>query len=207
MTNFDGVKHVQYAALSHRWGQRDQKQPLEVTFAATRCDNLKKITDPKGVEDKDLPKTFQDAVTVTRKLGVRYLWIDSLCILQSTGKKDDDEEHKKDWKRESLLMEEVFSSAYFTIAASCAEHRFNGFLKKRKQTDFVTMTAGDGAQFYMCQVIDDFDHDVEQGELNKRGWVLQERALSRRTLHFTETQTYWECGQGIRCETFTKTQK
>jgi hypothetical protein len=36
---------------------------------------------------------------------------------------------------------------------------------------------------------------------------LQERALSRRTMHFTETQTYWECGEGVWCETFTKTKK
>lgn len=159
-----------------------------------------------GIKDDALPKTFQDAITVTRKLGIQYLWIDSLCILQRTGR-GDDREHKEDWERESLLMEKVFSSAYFTIAASCAQHRFDGFLKERNQRDFVTMTAGDGAQFHVCQVIDDFDHDVEQGELNKRGWVLQERALSRRTIHFTETQTYWECGKGIKCETFTKTEK
>jgi hypothetical protein len=69
------------------------------------------------------------------------------------------------------------------------------------------MTADDGSQFHLCDVIDKFDSDVEQGELNKRGWVLQERALSRRTMHFTETQTYWECGEGVWCETFTKTKK
>jgi hypothetical protein len=59
-------------------------------------------------------------------------------------------------------------------------------------------------QYFLCDAIDNFDLDVDQGELNKRGWVLQERALSRRTIYFTEKQTYWECGGGVRCETLTK---
>ncbi|KAF4912761.1 hypothetical protein CGCVW01_v011038 [Colletotrichum viniferum] len=142
---------------------------------------------------------------MTRSLGVRYLWIDSLCILQKT-EEGNDVEHKEDWERESQNMGKVFSAAYFTIAASCANHRFDGFLKERSPRAFVTFAAKDGATFHACDIIDNFDYDVEQGPLNKRGWVLQERALSRRTIHFTETQTYWECGEGIRCETFTRTE-
>ena len=61
--------------------------------------------------------------------------------------------------------------------------------------------------FCVCEAIDDFYRDVDQGELNQRGWVLQERALSRRTIYFTETQSYWECGGGVRCETMTKMKK
>jgi hypothetical protein len=48
---------------------------------------------------------------------------------------------------------------------------------------------------------------VELGDLNKRGWVFQERALSRRTMYFTKTQVYWECGKGVQCETLTKMSK
>jgi hypothetical protein len=51
--------------------------------------------------------------------------------------------------------------------------------------------------------IDDFPRDVEESILNSRGWVLQERALSRRILHFSDTQTYWEWGVRVHCETFT----
>jgi len=43
--------------------------------------------------------------------------------------------------------------------------------------------------------------------MNKRGWVLQERALACRTIYFTAQQTYWECGGGVRCETLTKMSK
>jgi hypothetical protein len=65
----------------------------------------------------------------------------------------------------------------------------------------------DAAIYYLTDVIDDFYGDVEQGELNKRGWVFQERALARRTIYFTEKQTYWECGQGVRCETLARAKK
>lgn len=201
-------KSVLYVALSHRWGPPGLKTPAEVKFHETNRDSIKTII--QGIEDTDLPKTFHDAVVVTRKLGVKYLWIDSLCILQKViinGAGDSDKESKQDWNNESKLMEKVFSSAYFTIAASCAENRFTGFLKPRPARQFISMKANDGAQFYLCDAIDRFDADVEQGELNKRGWVLQERALSRRTIHFTKTQTYWECGEGVWCETFTKTTK
>ncbi|OXV05317.1 hypothetical protein Egran_06915, partial [Elaphomyces granulatus] len=61
-----------------------------------------------------------------------------------------------------------------------------------------------GSTFYVCEAIDDFRSDVELGDLNKRGWVFQERALSRRTIYFTKTQVYWECGKGVQCETLTK---
>jgi hypothetical protein len=152
----------------------------------------------QGINFGELPRTFQDAITVTRQLGIRFLWIDSLCIIQ-----DDPE----DWERESKRMEDVFSSAYCTIAVTCATGSADGFLKPRGNRKYVTMRSSKGSKFFICEAIDDFGLHVEASELNQRGWVLQERALSNRTIHFTEKQSYWECGEGIRCETFTKMQK
>ncbi|KAF4938928.1 Serine/threonine-protein kinase ULK3 [Colletotrichum fructicola] len=148
----------------------------------------------QGINMAELPRTFQDAVNITRSLGVDYLWIDSLCIVQ-----DDPD----DWIKESRLMERVYSSAYVTLAASCATGTEDGFLKPRPFRHCVKMRSQRDAPYYVCNSIDDFGRDVDQGELNKRAWVLQERALSRRTIYFTENQTYWECGNGVRCETFT----
>jgi hypothetical protein len=65
----------------------------------------------------------------------------------------------------------------------------------------------DKAPFFICENIDDFDRHVLNGHLNKRGWVLQEHALAHRTIFFTEHQTYFECGDGVRCETLTKMSK
>ncbi len=101
-------------------------------------------------------------------------------------------------------MEDVFSSAYCTIAASSAESTDAGFLHKRDARPCLKVDTADRGTFYVCPAIDNFGHDVEEGALNKRGWVLQERALSTRSIHFTSTQVYWECGQGVHCETLTK---
>lgn len=84
----------------------------------------------QGIEVHKLPKTFQDAVRVTRELGKRYLWIDSLCIIQ-----DDPD----DWKREAMKMETVYSMAYLTIAATSAHDSAQGFLKPRQQREFVKL--------------------------------------------------------------------
>lgn len=135
---------------------------------------------------------------MTRQLGVQYLWIDSLCIIQG----DDG-----DFKDEAKHMESVFSFAHCVIAASRSTGTSDGFLKKRRDRVVVEFDSPGEPTVYVCEAIDDFQGDVIDGALNKRGWVLQERALARRTIYFTETQTYWECGEGIRCETLTKMRK
>lgn len=60
---------------------------------------------------------------------------------------------------------------------------------------------------YLCRNLDNFRDDVEGSVFASRGWVFQERALSRRTIHFTSTQLYWECGKGVHCETLGKLHK
>ncbi|KAG0646494.1 Serine threonine-kinase [Hyphodiscus hymeniophilus] len=179
----------EYIALSHPWGGTMSNDH----FCTTNSNIHDRVH--KGMLVDDLPDTFKHAVTVTRELDTRYLWIDSLCIIQG----DDG-----DFKDEAQHMESVFSSALCVIAASRATGTSAGFLMERRDRRFVKIGEAGASPFYVCEAIDDFQHDVIDGALNKRGWVLQERALARRTIYFTETQTYWECGEGIRCETLTK---
>ena len=182
-----------YAALSHRWGSPER----ETNFCTYRS-NIESLK--QGILVANLPRTFQDAVSVAHGLGLSYLWIDSICIIQH----DD-----ADWETESKLMERVFRSAYCTIAASCSSGSGDGFLKQRPERQSIMMpeVEGPGSWYFVCETIDNFHRDVDQSELNQRGWVLQERALSRRTIYFTERQSYWECGGGIRCETMTRMKK
>ena len=176
-----------YLALSHRWGTpSDEERRRNCTFADNLEERCRRISLAK------LGKTFQDAVQVTRTLGERYLWIDSLCIIQ-----DDSE----DWVRESRGMEAIFSSAYCIIAATAAEGTYSGFLNEPPPTRSVTLYTPSGDPLHLCATVDDFGGDVEDMGLSRRGWVLQERALARRTIHFSASQTYWECGRGIHCET------
>jgi hypothetical protein len=110
-------------------------------------------------------------------------------------------------------MEDYYSGAYYTIVASRSGGSRDGFLKPRpgkgpKARLCYPLSHGidhnADSTLYIYSAIDDFARDVERGNLSTRGWVYQERALSRRIIHFTETQAYWECGRGIRCETMTK---
>ncbi|KAI8711169.1 Protein kinase domain-containing protein [Fusarium sp. LHS14.1] len=198
-------KNAKYLALSHRWGSHPKPgvpDPLKGKIVCTYAKNINTLK--QGIDAADLPSTYQDGITVARELGVQFIWIDSLCIIQQDKSDRLDKDKGDDWKREAEQMERVFRSAYASIAASCASSPAEPFLKSRPERQCVKMQTGN-TPYYLCDTIDDFSEDVEQGELNKRGWVLQERALSRRTIYFTEKQTYWECGEGVRCETLTKT--
>jgi hypothetical protein len=182
---------VQYIALSHPWGPFIEDYPHFCTFPENLAEHKHNISFNK------LPLTFQHAVTTTRELGLRYLWIDSICIIQGPD---------GDFSEEATRMEDVFSSAYCVLAASSAKRQQDGFLNPRKENEFLTFERN-GASLYVCQFMDDFKAHVLEAPLSKRGWVMQERALARRTIFFTEKQTYWECGGGVRCETLTKMDK
>ena len=181
--------NAEWVALSHQWGTPP--------YFSTETSNIDKRK--SGIHLEELPNTFRDAVTVTRALNHRYLWIDSICIVQGSG---------GDFHSESKRMEDVYSGAYCVLAASCASGHSSGFLQRRKERDFVTVhPRGTHVPVYICESIDNFKDHVLNGALNRRGWVLQEHALARRTIFFTEYQTYFECGRGVRCETMTKMSK
>ena len=70
---------TRYMSLSHRWGTRE--------FMTLTVANLDEMQQRIGVSK--LTKTFREAMEITKRLGVRYLWIDSLCIIQGPGSKAD----------------------------------------------------------------------------------------------------------------------
>ena len=200
----DGIVHLvstatlnetaDYIALSHCWGSLSNGPP-------PWCTTISNITErmTKGIRVASLPVNFSDAIRVTRLLGKQYLWIDSLCILQGD---------KVDWMNEGKKMASVFKNAYCTIAATSAQNSQKGFLKRSREVPLYALvpSSSHGAVF-VSTAIDDFEKDVGRGVLNSRAWVLQERVLARRTIHFTKRQMYFECGGGIQCETLTYMQK
>lgn len=140
-----------------------------------------------------LPKTFSDAILVARKLGVPYLWIDSLCIVQ------DDE---SDWAVESSQMASVYANSYLTIAAASSDSDEKGFLHlfpfEYATTVRLTSPTGEYSVAYIGrkQWFHGFTLFREHDEpLFSRGWVLQEQYLSRRTLIFSKKQMHFICKQ------------
>jgi hypothetical protein len=185
---------VKYTALSHRWGN-DPPSKDNPRYCTTDSNIAARLN---SFSLSELPKTFQDAVRVTRELGIEYLWIDSLCIIQW---------NPEDWKREAGRMEDVFASAYCTIAATSAVDSNAGFLARNTRTEYMRVQDTTDHQVCVCTHVDDFEKDVQEAELNKRAWVMQERVLAKRTIHFSANQTYWECGEGVHCENLTKMER
>jgi hypothetical protein len=159
-----------YIALTHLWGPPPH--------FSTSLKDL--VAFSNTIYFENLPVTYQDAIITTRALGIRYLWIDSICIIRDS---------HDDWGKEASQMEDIFSSAYCVFSATCATSQMDGFLKPRPQRQFVTFLQKDLQEpFYVCELIDGFDMDVSNRAFYKRGWTLQERILARRTVFFTNTQ-------------------
>jgi hypothetical protein len=147
-----------------------------------------------------LPNSFKDAVTVTRKIGLRWLWIDSLCIVQ------DDQD---DWREQSQLMGSIFENAEVTLAASHSMDSRQGFLHQRPVEpppvhlpSFVV--DGDApAATVLATLRYEGIHDTfpEHGILNERAWATQEWLLSRRIVFFTKGAIVWSCKEITQRET------
>ena len=171
----------EYVALSHRWGVSQHFTTTEATVDERCC----------GFSIDELPATFRDAVHVVTRLGFSYLWIDALCILQ---------DNKEDWERESKKMGDVFSQARFTIAVHCSVDDSEGFLAKSMgKRSAVEFKYNRDIAFRICRRAN-FETDVTNSQLCKRGWVLQERFLALRTFHFTEGQLYFETSGEVQSE-------
>jgi hypothetical protein len=171
------AENVEYMTLSHCWGK------LSIfTLNKTNFEALQNL-----IPVDQLPKTFQDAILITRKMGHKFLWIDSLCILQ------DDLE---DWEREAAKMASVYAFSSLNIAATAAtDGRVGCFFDRdvaRVQRCRVKALVDGREKVYDC-VEDSWDRDIEQAPLNSRGWVLQEQVLAPRTIHFAASQLYWSC--------------
>jgi hypothetical protein len=182
---------AEYLALSHPWGEETKVNPHFRTTTGNYKDHL------GCVPEFSLPKTFLDAIKVTRALGVEYIWIDSICIVQ--------EGRDGDFDEQAPYMQDIYSSASAVIAATSAVNMASGFLEQEPHRVASVLSSGVGTdekrRLYVSSLVDDFHNDVLGAHLNSRGWVFQERALGRRTIHFARNQTYWECGKCFRCET------
>lgn len=177
-----------YVASSHRWPTDPAKH-----YTTTRA-TIKNRR--KSMSLEDMPRVFQDAVTATRKLGFRYLWIDSLCIIQ-----DD----PLDWEEQSVLMGHIYYYASITIMSATTPIPSKKFYQEDSPEGFlyrvpellklptVTMDYYDEKwQVKGNWIIQDRPIYLSRNlELLTRGWVLQEELLSRRKIIYAPDQTLW----------------
>ena len=168
-----------YTTLSHCWGQ--------LAIKKLEKDTLKDMV--KKIAISELPKTFQDAVVVTRELGIRYLWVDSLCIIQDSA---------EDWATESSNMRLIYKNCILNIAATAAQDSSIGCFFDRN-TNIVRPCRIEITETGIYDFLSSnawFD-DVISAPLNQRAWVVQEQLLAPRVLHFGKTQLFWECNETV----------
>jgi hypothetical protein len=151
-----------------------------------------------------LPKTFQEAVAVTRTLGIHYLWIDSLCIMQ-------DKDDLSDWYKEATMMDKVYMHSICNISATDAQDSSRGLFRDRKPHHLKEARATlcvDGLGYHEegidCKIVDvDLqENNISASAVGQRGWILQERVLAPRVLHFASHQLFWECSELEACERY-----
>jgi len=171
----------QYAALSYCWGSDDESKARQVrTTTRNHLDHHIRI------ERVDLPRTVQDAITVTRRLGIRYIWIDALCIIQ-----DDPDDRDV----QLPMMGEIYANAAVTICASSAPGCNDGFLKQRAFPRFIVPHSWQGrfdpwpVTFMEAKDCPTFGDEP----IHERGWTFQETLLSRRILFFTSAGPFFWC--------------
>ncbi|RYO55515.1 hypothetical protein AA0113_g8825 [Alternaria arborescens] len=108
---------AQYAALSYCWGYSG-------TNFKTLTTNL--AQHHQGIPFSQFPKCFQDTIQLCQALGLRYLWIDALCIIQDS---------PGDWEVELARMAAVYSNAFLTIsAAACSDPSMSLFADRQVYT-------------------------------------------------------------------------
>jgi hypothetical protein len=169
-----------YAALSYCWGSSGKK-------TMTTKSNMRERY--SGLQIRALPATLLDAVHLCRRLGFRYLWIDSLCIVQ-----DDRDE----WAVAVNNMADIYSHSAVTIAVTVAADCSSGFVEGSfPEADpripwFDSSTQLSGLAYFRSKSYKWYRLLSSSSALMKRGWTLQERLMAPRILHFGD-QMFWEC--------------
>lgn len=181
----DHMQSVSYMALSHCWGG---SRPL-----TTKESNLAHHMTP-GIDKKDLPKTFRDAVDISRGLGFQYLWIDSLCIVQ---------DNEQDWEEQSSQMASVYGEADLVLGAAVSASADEGFLGTRspfrESSVLVPAKHGKGPSLPLgYRVVS--GNNPGKDPLDTRGWALQERSMARRYLAYGASEMHWVCVCSAQCE-------
>lgn len=169
----------QYVILSHCWGK---KVPARLTTSL--------ITEyGQSMSVELLPQSFEDAIEITRRLGYRYLWIDTLCIIRDDA---------NDWEQEAPMMASYYGLSSLMISATAARDSCEGFLTRRDV--IVSPRLGVERSRYSRYGIIRPDRDIADSILSTRGWAAHERLLAPRIIHYTRRQMIWECAEGLASE-------
>lgn len=166
-----------YACLSYRWGPQTKLTSLNTG----NLDEYK-----AGVPENKLYPLVIDAITAAYRLDLRYIWIDSYCIIQ-----DD----QRDWEIEAADMASIYEHAFLTLCATSSEDGRSMFSTTTKEALGKQVTTVGGEPVFIREKL-----SQPSGAMLRRAWVFQERLLSTRIIHFTGREIFWECLENGWCE-------
>ena len=183
----------EWVALSYCWGGEPSMKLTKDTMGILK----------QGVPLNRFDPTIRDAILVTRALGITYLWIDALCILQ--------DHNSKDWNEQSSKMGEIYGGSTVTIVAVDSNSVTQGFLKERelhyialewlpyKKFPGESYRSTDAQQIYLSPSWNP-RKDRIVGPWTTRGWTMQEGLLPNRLLFYTSYQMIWKCCTVLKYE-------
>lgn len=175
----DGA-YGRYCALSYCWGTT---QSLKTTQATLKQHQ-------EAIPTIQLAKTLQDAITIIRNLGIQYLWVDTLCIIQ-----DDTD----DWQRESAQMGRIYEDSVVTIAALSASNGDGGCFFDYSKLGIAPCSPFPGAHLVRGE-IHGMRRRLINAPLQSRAWTFQESYMPHRILYCEEQMLLWHCQSGYRTE-------
>ncbi|KAK4154088.1 heterokaryon incompatibility protein-domain-containing protein [Chaetomidium leptoderma] len=183
----DSDQNVPYCALSHCWGG-------VTNIPLLKSSNIGEFM--AGIDFASLPKSFRDAVIMAHTLGIEYIWIDSICIIQDS---------KEDWLRESARMGHVYEYAACTIMSAAAQDPHGGLFQHRPNPlphtpCRIAGSPSDGLFVLPHGNSNTLEGLLKQSPLQSRAWCFQESYLSPRKLYFGPTGIYWTCFTGEATE-------
>ncbi|KAI0531681.1 heterokaryon incompatibility protein-domain-containing protein [Xylaria digitata] len=184
-----------YACLSHCWGGK----------TACILSTITKKQFSESIPKSVMPRVYLEAIGVCRRLGIKKLWIDSLCIQQDS---------KEDWEHDARKMGQYYSNCFVCIAATSSSSSAGTLELVKHPDEIMIRSTGQDPQtgpFGLIAIpselldVQHFGQTYQRTQpsrfpLMTRAWVMQERWLSPRTLHFCGTEIVFECAKMTICE-------
>ncbi|RMZ82926.1 hypothetical protein DV737_g1837, partial [Chaetothyriales sp. CBS 132003] len=169
-----------HLALSYCWGMMPKDAPWKLTTTTIQAFATE-------IPLVILPQTLYDAIIWTRKLGERYIWIDSMCILQDSS---------EDWQREASRMASIYGSATMTLVAASSSV-YGGMSDRRNplRNSVASLYLQDGSSNATIYLLPNGQHRNAPlpPPTDSRGWCYQEDILSSRLVRMTQQDVLWQC--------------
>jgi Heterokaryon incompatibility protein (HET) len=186
--------------MSHCWGTTGRPLTTEKPTIDSRHERIR---------FEDLSRGFQDVVTISRAVKIRYLWIDTLCIIQDS---------IEDWAAESAQRARIYKSSCLTISFTDYKDSHQPIFCGRLELPTCRM-GGEMPNIYIRSIFPSSQQEPSKilehsytilGNLSclgHRAWAFPERLLSPRVLNYTRDQLIWECGDGVKHESMVAVDK